>query len=52
MGREDNPDINEQIPDEYKKYDKLFNDTLETGLPEHGRWDHGIDLQPGKEPRF
>jgi transposase InsO family protein len=40
------------IPAEYRRYDKLFKPELETGLPEHSRWDHEINLQPGKEPGF
>jgi hypothetical protein len=40
------------IPPEYLVYDKLFKPELETGLPEHSRWDHEINLQPGKEPGF
>ncbi|XWX00660.1 hypothetical protein V2A60_008681 [Cordyceps javanica] len=41
-----------EIPEEYSKYSKLFSDELETGLPEHSRWDHEIKLQPGTEPTF
>lgn len=41
-----------EIPEEYSKYSELFSGELETGLPEHSRWDHEIKLQPGKEPRF
>ncbi|KAM3547144.1 hypothetical protein MY1884_009710, partial [Beauveria asiatica] len=44
--------ITTEIPEEYSKYSKLFSGELETGLPEHSRWDHEIKLQPGKEPRF
>jgi len=44
--------IPKEIPKEYLKYSKLFSDELETGLPEHSRWDHEINLQPGTEPRF
>ncbi|OAA35974.1 pol protein [Beauveria brongniartii RCEF 3172] len=41
-----------EIPEEYSKYSKLFSGELETGLPEHSRWDHEIKLQPGTEPTF
>ncbi|EFY87299.1 pol protein [Metarhizium acridum CQMa 102] len=41
-----------EIPKEYSKYSKLFSGELETGLPEHSRWDHEIRLQPGTEPTF
>lgn len=40
------------IPKEYRKYDKLFAEELETGLPEHSRWDHAIDLIDGTNPTF
>ncbi|KAK6221471.1 reverse transcriptase domain protein [Colletotrichum tabaci] len=32
------------IPEEYRKYEKLFAPELETGLPEHGPYDHEIPL--------
>lgn len=41
-----------EIPEEYSKYSKLFSEELETGLPDHSRWDHEIKLQPGTEPTF
>jgi hypothetical protein len=44
--------IPKEIPKEYLKYSKLFSDELKTGLPEHSRWDHEINLQPGTKPRF
>uniref|UniRef100_A0A8H7N3U5 RNA-directed DNA polymerase n=1 Tax=Bionectria ochroleuca TaxID=29856 RepID=A0A8H7N3U5_BIOOC len=40
------------IPDEYRIYDKLFKETLETGLPEHNQWDHEISIIEGGEPAF
>lgn len=50
--KEPTPISTEAIPKEYQRYDKLFSDELETGLPEHSRWDHEINLLPGTEPRF
>ena len=41
-----------RLPKEYEQYSKLFQDTLETGLPEHSRWDHEIPLKPGTHPKF
>ncbi|KAL9572139.1 hypothetical protein ACKAV7_003717 [Fusarium commune] len=34
------------IPKEYRIYDKLFREELETGVPEHSQWDHEIKLTP------
>jgi transposase InsO family protein/murein DD-endopeptidase MepM/ murein hydrolase activator NlpD len=45
-------DPQEFIPREYRKYKKLFSATLETGLPEHSKWDHEIPLKEGMEPKF
>jgi transposase InsO family protein len=32
------------IPKEYRIYDKLFQEELDTKIPEHSRWDHEINL--------
>jgi hypothetical protein len=40
------------IPKEYRVYDKLFKETLETGLPEHSQWDHEISIIDEGEPAF
>jgi transposase InsO family protein len=32
------------VPEEYRSYDKLFQEELDTGIPEHNRWDHEIIL--------
>ncbi|KAM4065521.1 reverse transcriptase (RNA-dependent DNA polymerase) [Hirsutella rhossiliensis] len=40
------------IPQEYRKYDKLFKEELETGLPKHSQWDHEICLKDGRTPTF
>ncbi|EXV01030.1 reverse transcriptase domain protein [Metarhizium robertsii] len=40
------------IPKEYRKYEKLFAEELETGLPEHSQWDHQIELINGKSTTF
>lgn len=50
--KEPKPNTNERIPREYQRYGALFSDELETGLPEHSRWDHEITLKPGTEPKF
>ena len=51
IAREPKADTTE-IPEEYSQYSKLFSGKLETGLPEHSRWDHEIRVQPGTEPTF
>ncbi len=33
-------------------YRQLFEEELETGLPEHGKWDHEIPLKQGCEPSY
>jgi reverse transcriptase-like protein/integrase-like protein/chromodomain-containing protein/aspartyl protease len=40
------------VPQEYRKYEQLFAESLETGLPEHSQWDHGIYLKEGTTPSF
>ncbi|KAL0942114.1 reverse transcriptase domain protein, partial [Colletotrichum truncatum] len=40
------------IPEEYRQYQKLFAEELETGLPEHSNYDHEIPLKEGKEPKL
>ena len=50
--KEPKPIRYERIPEEYRQYGALFSDELETGLPEHSRWDHEIPLKPGTEPKF
>ncbi|KAH7492800.1 hypothetical protein FOMA001_g2149 [Fusarium oxysporum f. sp. matthiolae] len=47
--RKDRPPTTSQdrlknIPKEYRIYDKLFREELETGVPEHSQWDHEIKL--------
>lgn len=41
-----------RIPQEYRQYDKLFKEELDTGLPEHSQWDHEIPLKEGAQLRF
>jgi len=40
------------IPEEYRKYHQLFEEELETGLPQHGQWDLKIEIRDGENPRF
>jgi len=47
-----NADRMKDVPAEYKCYKKLFQEELETGLPEHNKRDHEIPLKPGTEPKF
>ena len=47
-----NADRMKDVPEEYKCYNKLFQEELETGLPEHSKRDHEIPLKPGTEPKF
>jgi hypothetical protein len=42
----------QSIPEEYRRYDKLFQEELETGLPEHSQWDCEIPLIEGQQPKF
>ena len=41
-----------RVPEEYRQYDKLFQEELDTGLPEHSQWDHEIPLKEGAQLRF
>ena len=41
-----------KVPEEYWKYRKLFKGELDSGLPEHGPWDHEIPLKEGTQPKF
>jgi hypothetical protein len=40
------------VPKEYHKYAKLFQEKLDTGLPEHSQWDHEIYLKDGATTKF
>lgn len=33
------------VPEEYRTYEKLFSEELETKVPQHSRWDHEIWLK-------
>jgi transposase InsO family protein len=41
-----------QVPEQYHRYRKLFEDRLEEGLPPHSEWDHEIVLKEGESPKF
>lgn len=38
------------IPAEYRMYDKLFQEELDTKIPEHSNWDHEIKLTDDNVP--
>ena len=40
------------VPREYHKFQKVFQEELETGLPLNTEWDHEIELKDGKNPTF
>lgn len=40
------------IPPQYRIYEKLFREELETGLPEHSEWDLTIEFIDGTKPGF
>lgn len=40
------------IPEEYRKYVSLFKEELDTGVPEHSKWDHQIEIIEGKTTSF
>lgn len=42
----------ENIPDEYRQFAQVFQETLDTGIPEHTQYDHEIPLKEGTTPRF
>ena len=46
------PKIRKYIPKRYRIYTKLFQEELESVLPEHNQWDHAIELIDGKHPKF
>ena len=46
------PSWKSQVPEEYWEFQALFQEELETGLPEHSEWDHEIPLQEGTIPRL
>lgn len=37
----------EMVPEEYRKYTKVFSEAKSQRLPEHQPWDHTIDLKEG-----
>lgn len=40
------------VPEEYHQYAKVFQETHDTGLPEHTQYDHEIPLKEGTTPKF
>ena len=42
----------ENVLPQYRKYKELFNEKLNTGLPQHNKWDHKIKLRNGKTLKF
>ena len=40
------------IPTQYRIYESLFKEELDTGLPEHSEWDLAIDFIDEKQPDF
>lgn len=48
----DNADQLDAIPPQYRKYRKLFQEELETGLPAHSQFDHDVPLKEGQHPKF
>src|SRR3569833_3408447 len=43
-----NADELDTIPPQYQKYQKLFQEELETGLPAHSQFGHNIPLEEGQ----
>ncbi|RYP29017.1 hypothetical protein DL767_006943 [Monosporascus sp. MG133] len=41
-----------RVPPQYRKYERLFKNQVETELPEHNEWDHEIVLKDGKTTTF
>lgn len=52
--RQENPENDrlKNVPAQYRIYEKLFAEELETGLPEFSQWDHEIVLKDGTSPTF
>ena len=42
--------LKEQIPSQYQKFTSVFDKVTAERLPEHGVWDHAIDLKPDFVP--
>jgi len=40
-----------EIPPEYHEFKELFEEHVDTVLPQHQKWDHKITLQEGADPR-
>lgn len=47
-----NTDELDAIPPQYRKYRKLFQEELETGLPAHSQFDYHIPLKEGQHSKF
>ena len=43
--------LEEMIPERYLKYQKVFEQEASERLPEHGKWDHAIDLDLNFAPQ-
>ena len=49
---EDGKDISTRLVDYYKDYADIFSEGKIHALPEHSKYDHKIDLEPGTTPPF
>ena len=49
---EDGEDISLRLIDHYKDYADIFSEEKIHALPEHGKYDHKIELEPGTMPSF
>jgi len=43
--------VDEMLPEPYRQYRHLFEESEAKGLPDRRPWDHPIDLKPGFEPK-
>ena len=51
-GKDNSPKtLEEQLPDIYSAYQKVFEKKASDRLPQHQPWDHEIDLKPDFQPR-
>ena len=50
-GPQEEKTIKKMIPEQYLKYQKVFEQWASEWLPEHGKWDHVIDLEPNFIPQ-
>jgi hypothetical protein len=50
-GKHEPKSLDKLVPEQYRDFHKVFDKTASERLPNHGPWDHAIDLKPDFKPK-